>query len=110
MKTEQLTLSNMEGLEARVSSIMTDMAQLLEHGEKASIGITISLAKVKDTETLFDIGYRLTPRYPARGRTIIASSDSLGVLSVTETPRQREIFPTVIDGMEQKLKEVGGNG
>ena len=97
-----LDLSTMEGLNDEVRRSLTALsASMANDSDKASLGITINLARIKDTATMLEVTYKVTPRFPAKSRKIIAHADLTNNLHIDATPVQRNLidFP----------QEVGSN-
>jgi hypothetical protein len=80
--TDTLDLTTLEGLNEEVTALFKDLSACIEQGDKASIGITIGLERVKDTNSLFSVTYKVKPSYPARGKQVIAHADLIGNLTV----------------------------
>ena len=96
-----LSLSSMEGLDNEVSRLIAAISSTLtDEKDKAAISITVSLSRVKDTDSMVEVSYKVTPKYPAKSRMMLAHTDLVGNLLVDATPAQRNLFP------EPKLEAV----
>jgi hypothetical protein len=93
METATLDLTTMEGLNSQVGALFKALsASMTDADDKAAITVTISMKRVKDTESLMDITYKVKPTYPSRSRKIIAHADLVGNLTVDAVPTQRSVF------------------
>jgi hypothetical protein len=79
---DTLDLTTLEGLNDEVRSFFKNLSAYMLQGDKASIGITIGLERVKDTSSLFSVTYKVKPSYPARGKQVIAHAGLIGNLTV----------------------------
>lgn len=99
-----LSLSTVCGgkLEEQFQELYPAMLATLKEGSKASIAITIEFQRVKDTTTMVNVGYKLTPRWPARSKASVCQITGDGKKIMTEKPVEK---PKVVSMFENK--EVG---
>lgn len=62
----------------------------LKEGQKATITINLELSRVKGTSTMVNVGYKLTPKFPAVGDNSVCQIDGDGKL-LTEKPVKDQI-------------------
>jgi hypothetical protein len=97
----QMDLSNIDGLNEQVSALFASLsASLAKHEDKASIGITLTLQRVKDTNSMITVTYNVKPTYPKMSHQIIAHTDLVGNLYIDGTPTQKNLFPMEVSGNE----------
>lgn len=90
----ELDLSTMNKLNDEVKALLPSLVKSLENEkDKASLNITISLERVKDTDSMLQITHSVKPTYPKRANVILARQDFAGNLSHEITPTQRNLFP-----------------
>ncbi|MDR3279296.1 MAG: hypothetical protein LBT23_02185 [Synergistaceae bacterium] len=89
-----LDLTTFDGLNDEVRRLLAALSgSMVNEDDKASIGITIGLKRVRDTETMLEISYKVKPTFPSKARQILAHSDLYGNLKVDATPAQMNLFP-----------------
>ncbi len=68
-----LSLSNLcyGGLEEQFQEQVPIIMSRVKPGQKASLGITITFERMKDTSTLVATEFKLTPKYPSISKTAI---------------------------------------
>ncbi|MBO8158850.1 hypothetical protein [Thermosyntropha sp.] len=92
---EPLSLTNICGgqLEEDFQKLYRKLVTQLDEGEKANLSISIDLQRVKDTSSMFTISYKITPKYPPRGK---ASMVRMGKDYTLQTEKVQEKKPKVI--------------
>ena len=68
-----LTLSTAcEGkLEEEFQNLYPAILSQLRHGDKATVNITLEFKRVPDTTTMINLGYKVTPRFPAKSKASV---------------------------------------
>lgn len=92
MNNVMLDLSTMEGLNEEVRRLFQALSSSMGPEDKASINISIELKRIKDTESLINVTYKVKPTYPGKARQIVANADLIGNLSVMANPIQTNLF------------------
>lgn len=59
------------GLEAQFQSLYPALISQLKEGNSSSVSIGISFKRVPDTATMVNVSYKITPRFPAKGKASI---------------------------------------
>lgn len=98
------TLCNGE-LEKRFQEIYPALLAGLKEGAKASVNITVELQRVKDTTTMVNVAYKLTPRWPAHSKASVCQLTGDGKQLLTDKPVEK---PRVV-ALFNENKEVSVN-
>ncbi len=103
-----LSLSTICGgnLEREFQEIYPALLANLDKGGKASVTITVELQRVKDTSTMVNVGYKLTPKWPARSRASVCQVTDDGTRIMTEKSAEKSQVLMLFD----EAKEVTTNG
>lgn len=101
-----LSLANLaEGrLDQEFQTLYKKTLAAIKPGEKGSVTVTVTLARVKDTETMVEVGYSIKATTPARKRSSMAiiKGEKDGQLSLlTNEARKR---PEVANMFDAKAK------
>lgn len=59
------------GLEEQFQSLYPALISQLKEGNSASLSISISFKRVPDTTTMINAAYKITPRFPSKGKASI---------------------------------------
>lgn len=104
MQDVDLDLTTMVDLNQEVRNVLPALVKSLqEEKDKATLSISISFQRVKDTDTMLQVTHSVKPGFPKRARAILARQDLLGNLTTEVTPTQKNLFP-------QEVKtDVGAN-
>lgn len=88
---EPLSLTNICGgdLEADFQKLYRKLVAQLEDGEKASLSINIDLSRVPDTMSMYNVGYKVTPKYPAKGRNSMVRVNKDNILCTEKADARR---------------------
>lgn len=78
-------------LEEDFQALYPAMLAQLKHGDKASITITITLERVKNTDTMINASVKVAPKWPAKARASICQLTGDGRLKTEEPPRPKTI-------------------
>jgi len=72
-----LTLSTVCGgkLEEEFQAFYPAVLAQLKEGDKATITINIELKRVPDTSSMVNLGYKITPKFPAKTKASICQLD-----------------------------------
>lgn len=105
METVNLDLSTMTKLNEEVKALIPSLVKSLENEkDKASLSITVTFERVRDTDTMLQITHSVKPAYPKRANVILARQDLVGNLMHELTPTQRNLFP-----IPEEANEHAGN-
>ncbi len=102
---EPLNLANLCGgeLEHDFQILCRKLVKNLDEGEKASLSINIDLARVPDTMSMFTVGYKVTPKYPAKGRSSMVRVNKDDVLCTEKVDARK---PKVVGLFDKETGEV----
>lgn len=96
---EPLSLANLCSgqLEGDFQDLYRKIIEVMGSGDKASISINIKLERVKDTASMFNVGYEVTPKYPAKTKSSMVRMGADRTLCTEKTlqskPKVVGLFP-----------------
>lgn len=82
-------------LEAAFQVAYQQVLASLKKGQKGSISITLEMERPANLDTLVNIGYKLTPKFPATSKISVAQISEDGSLKV-ERPTERLVQLNVL--------------
>lgn len=100
---EPLTLGNLcnGDLEQDFKSLYRELIARLDEGEKGSLAITIDISKTSEATQLYTVGYKITPKYPARGTVSVVGADQSKTLLTSKISEQKLKVVTMFDDKEE---------
>lgn len=98
-----LTLSNMCGgkLEQEFQDLYPAMLTQLKHGDKATVTITIDMKRVPETNTMLNLSYKITPRFPAKSKSSVCQITGDNKLKTEEPPAPVKVVNMFAEGGKQ---------
>lgn len=100
---EPLSLANVCSgqLELDFQELYRKVVNEMNSGDKASISITIDMERVKDTASMFNVGYKMSPKYPVKGKSSMARMGADRTLCTEKVAQRRPkvvgLFPETED-------------
>lgn len=84
-----LTLSTACGgkLEEEFQNLYPAILSQLKHGDKATVSITLDFKRVPDTTTMVNLGYKVTPKFPAKSKASVCQLTGDNMLRTDEPQR-----------------------
>jgi len=90
MDTVDLDLTTMVDLNQEVRNMLPALVKSLqEEKDKATLSISITFERVKDTDTMLQITHCVKPGFPKRARAMLARQDLCGNLQAEISPTQK---------------------
>lgn len=72
----------------------------LKHGDRASVDISIKIARIENSDTMYEVGYSITPKLPGKKKATICQVNGDGELLTDKVEAPKVTQLSVFEGQK----------